>query len=83
MYSDALRTEIRDEAEARSKVIDMPLGVRRSGTRDVPRLWVEQTESAKFWPCVANDLKPRGVQNILNDPRRLRARPAGSRATAG
>ncbi len=80
---DSLRANIRDEDAVLNRAVYMPLGVRRSGTRDVPRLCVEQTESAKFWPCVANDLKPRGVQNVLNDSRRLRARPAGSRARAG
>ncbi len=80
---DSLRAKIRDEDAVLNRAIYMALGVRRGGTRDVPRLWVEQTEGAKFWPCVVNDLEPRGVQNVLNVSRRLRARPAGSRARAG
>ncbi|MDN8033145.1 IS256-like element IS1356 family transposase, partial [Burkholderia multivorans] len=43
----------------------LALGVRRDGTRDVLGLWIEQTEGAKFWLRVVNDLKLRGVQDIL------------------
>jgi transposase-like protein len=39
--------------------------VRRDGTRDVLGLWIEQTEGAKFWLRVVNDLKLRGVQDML------------------
>ncbi len=30
-------------------------------------LWIEQTEGAKFWPKVMNDLKTRGLQDIPNN----------------
>jgi len=35
------------------------------GTRDILGLWIENTEGAKFWMKVFNDLKTRGVQDIL------------------
>jgi len=35
------------------------------GTRDVLGMWIEQTEGAKFWLKVFNDLKTRGVHDIL------------------
>ena len=35
------------------------------GTREVLGLWIEQTEGAKFWLKVFNDLKTRGVQDVL------------------
>jgi len=41
------------------------LGVTSDGTRDVLGLWIEQTEGAKFWLRVVNDLKNRGVDDIL------------------
>ena len=41
------------------------LGVRRDGTRDILGLWIENTEGAKFWMKVFNDLKTRGVTDIL------------------
>jgi putative transposase len=35
------------------------------GTRDILGLWIESTEGAKFWMKVVNDLKTRGVRDIL------------------
>ena len=35
------------------------------GTRDILGLWIEGTEGAKFWMKVFNDLKTRGVADIL------------------
>ena len=35
------------------------------GTRDILGLWIENTEGAKFWLKVINDLKTRGVDDIL------------------
>lgn len=35
------------------------------GTRDILGLWIENTEGAKFWMKVFNDLKTRGVADIL------------------
>jgi putative transposase len=41
------------------------LGVLPDGTRDILGLWIEQTEGAKFWMKVFNELKTRGVNDIL------------------
>jgi transposase-like protein len=65
VFFDALRVTIRDEGVVRNKAIYPALGVRRDGTRDVLSLWIKQTEGAKFWLRVVNDLKLRGVQDIL------------------
>lgn len=35
------------------------------GTKDIFRIWIEQTEGAKFWLRVMNELKNRGVADIL------------------
>jgi putative transposase len=37
------------------------LGILPDGTREVPGLWIEQTEGAKFWLRVMNELKARGL----------------------
>jgi transposase-like protein len=39
--------------------------VRRDGTREILGLWIETTEGAKFWMKVFNDLKTRGVNDML------------------
>ena len=65
VFFDALRVKIREEAVVRNKAIYLALGVLPDGTRDILGLWIENTESAKFWVKVFNDLKIRGVADIL------------------
>jgi putative transposase len=65
VFLDALRVKVRDEGTVRNKAIYVALGVRADGTKDVLGLWIEQTEGAKFWLRVMNDLRDRGVQDIL------------------
>jgi putative transposase len=65
IFFDALRVKIRDEGIVRNKAVYVALGVLADGTRDVLGLWIEQTEGAKFWLKVFNDLRTRGVQDIL------------------
>ena len=49
----------------RNKAIHIALGVRHDGKKEVLGLWIEQTEGAKFWLKVFNDLKLRGCEDIL------------------
>ncbi|WP_323072018.1 IS256 family transposase [Mycetohabitans endofungorum] len=65
VFFDALRVKVRDEGTVKNKAIYLALGVRRDGTRDVLGLWIEHTEGAKFWLRVVNELRLRGVQDIL------------------
>ncbi|CAB3696968.1 IS256 family transposase [Achromobacter marplatensis] len=65
VFFDALRVKIRDNGVVRNKAIYLALGVLPDGTRDILGLWIEGTEGAKFWMRVFNDLKTRGVHDIL------------------
>ena len=65
VFFDALRVKIRDEGLVRNKAIYIALGVAADGTKDVLGLWIENTEGAKFWLKVMNELKNRGVGDIL------------------
>jgi putative transposase len=65
VFFDALRVKIREDAVVRNKAIYLALGVLPDGTRDILGLWIEQTEGAKFWLKVFNDLRTRGVGDIL------------------
>ncbi|WCM91805.1 IS256 family transposase [Acidovorax sp. NCPPB 2350] len=65
VFFDALRVKIREEAVVRNKAIYLALGVLPDGTRDILGLWIENTEGSKFWMKVFNDLKTRGVGDIL------------------
>ncbi|MGC0396617.1 putative transposase [Bradyrhizobium liaoningense] len=65
VFFDALRVKIRDEGMVKNKAVYVVLGITASGEKDVLGLWIEQTEGAKFWLKVMNDLRNRGVADIL------------------
>lgn len=65
VFFDALRVKIREDGVVRNKAIYLALGVLADGSRDILGLWIENTEGAKFWLKVFNDLKTRGVGDIL------------------
>jgi transposase-like protein len=65
VFFDCLRVKIREEAVVRNKAVYLALGVLPDGSRDILGLWIENTEGAKFWLKVFNDLKTRGVEDIL------------------
>jgi transposase-like protein len=65
VFFDALRVKIKEDAVVRNKAIYLALGVLPDGSRDILGLWIEGTEGAKFWMKVFNDLKTRGIHDIL------------------
>jgi len=65
VFFDALRVKIRDEGTVRNKAVYLALGVAADGTKDVLGLWIEQQEGARFWLQVMNELRTRGVADIL------------------
>ena len=64
---DALRVKIRDadSRTVKNKAVYVALGVTRDGSREVPGLWIAEKEGAKFWLSVMNELKNRGLQEVL------------------
>ena len=65
VFFDAIRVKIRDEGFVRNKAIYIALGILPDGTKEILGLWIEQTEGAKFWLRVMNELRNRGVADIL------------------
>ena len=65
VFFDALRVKIRDDGLVRNKAIHIALGVRADGSKEILGLWLEQNEGAKFWLRVMNELKNRGVEDVL------------------
>ena len=65
VFFDALRVKIREDAIVRNKAVYLALAVLPDGTREILGIWIENTEGAKFWMKVFNELKTRGVDDIL------------------
>lgn len=64
---DALRVKIRDKDSriVKNKAVYLALGITGDGQREVLGLWIAENEGAKFWLSVMNELRNRGVQDIL------------------
>ena len=62
---DAIRVNIRSDGAVSNKAVFVALAILPDGTRDVLGLWFQANEGAKFWAKVLNDLRTRGVQDIL------------------
>jgi putative transposase len=64
LYLDCLVIKIRDQGGVRSRACYLAIGVDLDGERDVLGIWFQQA-GAKFWLQVLNELKQRGVQDVL------------------
>src|SRR5207248_9829398 len=65
LYLDAFVVKIRDGGSVQRKACYLALGVSMEGERDVLGMWFQDSEGAKFWMQALNDLKQRGVKDIL------------------
>ncbi len=65
IYLDGLRFKVREAGKIVNKCAYIILGINDQGYKDVLGIWVSETESAKFWMGILNELKNRGVEEIL------------------
>jgi transposase-like protein len=65
VYFDALMVKVREDRSVQNRACYLALGVTCDGDREVLGLWWQDTEGAKFWLAVLNDLRRRGVQDVL------------------
>lgn len=65
VYVDGLRVAVRTDKGVIKKCVYVVLGVSTTGRQEVLGLWIEETEGARFWLKVFNDLKARGLLDIL------------------
>ena len=64
VFFDAIRVKVRDEGFVRNKAIYIALGVLPDGTKEILGIWIEQTEGAKFWLRVVDELRTRGSRTF-------------------
>lgn len=64
-YADCLYIPIKDDLTTSKKAVYVIIGVDAEGYKDILGLWINETESASFWSNVFEDLKERGVEDIL------------------
>jgi putative transposase len=65
VYFDCLMVKVREDRSVRTRARYLAVGVSVEGERDVLGIWWQETEGARFWLAVLNDLRRRGVQDVL------------------
>jgi putative transposase len=65
VYFDALMVKVREDRSVRNRACYLAIGVTVEGDREVLGIWWQETEGAKFWLAVLNDLHRRGVTDVL------------------
>jgi putative transposase len=65
VYFDALMVKVREDRSVRTRACYLAMGVTCDGEREVLGIWWQETEGAKFWLAVLNDLHRRGVADVL------------------
>jgi putative transposase len=64
-WMDGIRIKIKHDNRYKNMCIYIVIGLRNDGHKEVLGMWIEENESAAFWLKVLNDLKTRGVEDIL------------------
>ena len=65
VYMDAMHFKVRDDNKIFSKAAYICMALNMQGKKDILGIWIGESEGAKFWLSVCNDLKNRGVNDIL------------------
>jgi putative transposase len=65
MFFDAIRVKVRDQGTVSNKAAYLALGITPDGRKHVLGLWIDANEGAKFWLRIVNELRNRGVKDIL------------------
>jgi len=65
VYFDCLMVRVREDRSVSSRACYLAIGQSVEGDREVLGIWWQETEGAKFWLAVLNDLHQRGVEDVL------------------
>lgn len=65
MFFDAIHYPVRTDGIVKQRAVYIAIGIDLEGKRDVAGLWIGEAESSKFWLNIMNELKNRGVRDIL------------------
>lgn len=65
IFIDAIHYSVRDNGVVKKLAAYVILGINSSGVKEVLTIQIGENESAKYWLSVLNELKNRGVNDIL------------------
>ena len=65
VFLNGIVFKVRKDAKVTNKCVYSVLGVNMEGKKEILGIWISENESASFWTTICNELKNRGVQDIL------------------
>jgi putative transposase len=65
VFMDAVHYKVRTDGQIVNRAAYVVMGVDVSGKKDILGIWIGENESSKFWLGVLNDLKNRGIEDVL------------------
>lgn len=65
VYMDAIHYHVRLEGRIIKKAVYIAIGIKLDGIKEVLGLWIGENESSRYWLSVINEIKNRGVEDIL------------------
>lgn len=65
VYLDAIHYKVREDGKVQSKAIYTILGIDTNGHKDILGIYISDSEGARHWLQVLNDLRNRGIDDIL------------------
>ena len=65
MFFDAIHYPVRTDGVVQQRAVYLAIGIDINGDREVVGLWIGEAESSRFWLNIMNELKNRGVRDIL------------------
>ncbi|WP_163329560.1 IS256 family transposase [Desulfurobacterium thermolithotrophum] len=65
LYIDCIFYKVRQDGKVVDKAVYVVIGINKEGRKELLGFWINETESASFWFKVLNDIKSRGVKDVL------------------
>ena len=65
VYADCMYVSVKGDIASEKNAVYVLIGIDEQGYKDVLGIWMDKTESATFWSSVFEDIKERGVEDIL------------------
>jgi len=65
VFMDAVHFHVRQDNQTVKKAVYVAIGIRLNGRKEVLGMWIDGNESAKYWLGVLNEIKNRGVEDIM------------------
>lgn len=65
VFFDGIVFKVRKDAKIINKCVHTVLGINMEGRKEILGIWISENESASFWATVVNEMKNRGINDIL------------------